>query len=91
VTKPAYGSEWQRFRLQVFRIYGRACLIHLDGCTGYATTVDHLDPVALHGDALPSIERVRPACLHCNSVLGARLAVELRRTEAPAPCPSRDW
>jgi hypothetical protein len=91
VTAAAYGPAWRRFRLQVFRHYGRTCLVRLDGCTGYATTVDHLDAVALHGASLPSLDRVRPACLHCNSSLGATLGNVLRKGTNPDVRPSREW
>jgi hypothetical protein len=87
----AYGRQWNVFRRQVFRHYGRGCMVRLPGCTGYATTVDHLDPVALHGAALPSLDRVRPACLHCNSSLGATLGNALRRGTNPDARPSREW
>ena len=90
MVSPAYGRGWKTYRELVFRRYGRGCLIRLDGCTGYATTVDHMDPVALHGAGLPSLDRLRPACRHCNSSLGASLGNRLRKG-LPEPSPSRDW
>jgi len=89
MTKPAYGAEWQKLCKQAYVVYGYVC--HLCGkpidptlpkSNRMSKTVDHLDDVALYGDSLPSIDRVRPAHRACNS--GRRLPVEARPN-------SREW
>jgi len=54
-----------RRREQVFATQGRACRVQLAGCTGYATEVDHIVPVALGGSN--EYSNLRPACAHCNN------------------------
>ena len=62
----AKGPEWEKFKRLVFRVHGRVCVY----CGNYADTVDHLDPVSLGGDVIPSIDRAVPACRSCNSIRG---------------------
>ena len=50
----------------------RRCVLRLEGCTGVADTVDHVVPVAYGGADTP--DNWRPACRHCNSSAGGRLA-----------------
>jgi hypothetical protein len=94
----SYGRGWRALREAAFALYGRQCHLRLEGCTNYADTVDHLDAVALAGSRLPTIDRVRPACRHCNFSHGATLGNALRKGQLPAaptrphqPKPSRDW
>ncbi len=49
----------------VLETYGRQCWLRLKGCTGLATTKDHVIPYSLGGD--DSLENFRPACRSCNS------------------------
>ena len=89
-----YTRGWKQLREQAFAVYGRQCRIGLPGCTRVATTIDHIDPVAVHGAALPTLDRVRPACPHCNYSLGARLGNSRRGRGSgatPMPTPSRAW
>jgi 5-methylcytosine-specific restriction endonuclease McrA len=58
---------WRKLREAVFRRDGRACY----RCGGYATTVDHIVPVALGGTH--ALSNLRPACGPCNSSTGASL------------------
>jgi len=61
---------------------GVPCAIRLPGCEGVATTVDHIVPVADGGtDALSNL---RPACEHCNSVLGGQRAHQTATPEQGA-------
>jgi hypothetical protein len=48
----------------------RVCSLQLPGCTHWADTADHVDPV----DAGRNRRRgpLRPACKHCNSARGSR-------------------
>lgn len=80
-TQRGYGVAWRRLRVRVFQVYGRACYL----CGAPATAVDHLDPIATHGRALPDITRVRPVCAPCNTTR----ANKLRRKRPKIR--SRDW
>lgn len=91
----AYTRGWKQLCEAAFALYGRQCHLKLEGCTHYADTVDHLDPAVLHGTHLPTLDRVRPACKHCNYSEGARLRNALHSghpiTPHAEPAPSRDW
>ena len=72
---------WRRIRQQVFDRYGRQCW----RCGRYATTVDHLTPVALGGGH--DLANLRPSCRRCNYSTGAALGNRIRgqrRHQAPA-------
>ena len=47
-----------------------ACAVRGPGCTGVATTVDHIVSRARGGDN--SLANLRPCCSMCNSRLGGR-------------------
>jgi hypothetical protein len=49
----------------VLETYGTRCWLQLKGCTGIATTKDHVIPYSHGGD--DSLENFRPACRSCNS------------------------
>lgn len=80
-TARGLGWNWQKLRVQAFAIYGTIC--HICGADG-ADTIDHLDPRALVGTALPSIDRVRPAHRPCNTRRGGR-------QPPPSSQHSQDW
>jgi 5-methylcytosine-specific restriction endonuclease McrA len=73
------GYAWQQLTKRAYALYGRDCHLRLPGCTHYADTVDHLDSRAVHGTALPSIDRVRPACRHCNTAKSNKERAARRR------------
>jgi 5-methylcytosine-specific restriction endonuclease McrA len=65
-------SAWRRLRRMVLVRDGRVCQMRQPGCTGVATTVDHVVPLALGGTDHPS--NLRAACAACNTRSGAALA-----------------
>lgn len=66
------GRANQRLTAWVLDTMGRECMVRLPGCTGRATTRDHITPVAQGGTDAPS--NLRPACRPCNSKRGNRTA-----------------
>lgn len=68
MTPPKWGgrraAEWSA---AVLTRYGRRCLLQLDGCTGTATTGDHIIPRAEDVTLQYLVTNGRPACQHCNS------------------------
>jgi 5-methylcytosine-specific restriction endonuclease McrA len=60
------GAEYERERRALI---GEPCALRLPGCTGVATTADHVIPRARGGRGGP----LQPACDHCNYSKGARL------------------
>lgn len=59
------GRAQQALTAAVLAHYGNKCWLRLPGCTGIATTKDHVIPYAQGGD--DSLENFRPACRSCNS------------------------
>ncbi len=59
------GRAESRLTELVLETYGRACWLRLPGCTGLATTKDHVVPHS-HGGT-DDLENLRPACKPCNS------------------------
>jgi 5-methylcytosine-specific restriction endonuclease McrA len=66
----AYGAAWRRLRIKARALYGSTCHLCELPIPDDEWTLDHLDPVADHGVAVPSIDRVRPAHKGCNSRKG---------------------
>lgn len=60
-------------RARILARDGHACRLRLGGCTGIATTVDHVVPVAAGGPDRPDDDGLVAACRHCNSRKGARI------------------
>ena len=86
------GWAWRRLCQRAYEVYGYWCyLCHTpidpDLPRGHplSKTVDHIVPVHVAGDVLPTIDEVRPAHRRCNSSRGDRA---LDRTRATT---SRDW
>ena len=67
-----YDLDWERMRLAILRRDRWRCRIGRPGCTGQATSVDHIVPLALGGARLDPVN-LRAACGHCNSARGARM------------------
>lgn len=96
-AKPVYGGAWPRVRRTILARDNHTCQICLPGCTVTATTVDHIQPVAL-GGAWYDPDNLRAACTHCNGEL-AKITqrVTQRRSDGdtgPDPgtvVPSRPW
>jgi hypothetical protein len=51
-------------------MWGGRCYLELPGCTGEATTMDHVIPIARNGANWPSNRR--PICKTCNQRKGAK-------------------
>lgn len=90
----AYGGPWRRLRKQVLERDSYVCQIRLDGCTGHAVTVDHIQPIAL-GGAWWETSNLRAACAKCNIAAGHRtraLLAGAKASKAATPAaPSRAW
>lgn len=56
---------------KVVETYGSTCWLKFPGCTGRADTLDHLMPYSKGGT--DSVNNLRPACRHCNSLRADRL------------------
>ncbi|WP_082966064.1 HNH endonuclease [Mycobacterium kubicae] len=57
--------------LAIPKPYGMRCALRIENvCTGWATTWDHIVPLAKGGTHAPSNRQ--PACRECNSSKGAR-------------------
>lgn len=56
---------------KVLETYGNQCWLKFPGCTGRADTLDHLMPYSKGGT--DSVNNLRPACRHCNSLRADRL------------------
>lgn len=66
-----YDATWRATVRAVLARDGRTCQIRMPGCTGTATTGDHIVPKARGGTDDP--DNVQAACHHCNSSKQARL------------------
>jgi 5-methylcytosine-specific restriction protein A len=79
-TNKVYGSTWRKVRKQVLERDGYRCLVGMEGCTGIATQVDHITPLAFGGSPY-ELSNLRGSCAKCNSGRSNKL----RRK------PSRSW
>lgn len=66
------GYRWTRLRRAVLDAYGWQCAIRRPGCTGQATTVDHILPMSRGGAPLDPAN-LQAACRHCNTSKGAEI------------------
>ena len=62
------GAEFELAKRLVIERDGGRCRMRLPGCTGVATTADHIVPRSHGGTADPS--NLRASCGHCNSARG---------------------
>ena len=67
---------WEDARQKCFRRKGRQCYIRLPKCTGAATQVDHIVPLA-RGGAKYDQSNLQPSCRYCNLSKGAKLMSEI--------------
>lgn len=65
MTKPAYTGPWQTIRKKILERDAHLCQIAAPGCTGRATQVDHIVPVA-KGGSWWDTSNLRAACARCN-------------------------
>lgn len=80
------GRKAQALTALCLETYGTRCWLQLPGCTGVATTADHVVPQSRGGSH--ELANLRPACSHCNSARGNRPP---RQGRPPRPQPSRTW
>jgi 5-methylcytosine-specific restriction endonuclease McrA len=80
----AQPPGWARIRQQVFAAKGRRC----HWCGRYATTVDHVVPLAIGGSH--DLANLVPACQPCNSRRGAQFG-NRRRSGRPPPRRYSRW
>jgi 5-methylcytosine-specific restriction endonuclease McrA len=80
----AQPPGWARIRASVFAAKGRRC----HWCGAYATTVDHVVPLAIGGSH--DLANLVPACQPCNSRRGARFG-NRRRSGRPRPRRYTRW
>jgi len=66
-TKRGLGRAYEKRRAP---LVGLPCSLRLPGCTDWSDTADHVMPRVDGGSDGP----LRPACKHCNSAAGGRLA-----------------
>jgi hypothetical protein len=76
------GRRWRTLRASILASQP-TCAIRGPKCTGYATTVDHVVPIALGGDEFDP-NNLRPACAACNYGLGAKLTNKRRAGKVPS-------
>lgn len=85
--KPRNGSSrgWRAIRRRVLVRDNHTCQIRRPGCTGHATTVDHIQPHSLGGT--DTMDNLRAACAYCNYSRGngqRTTARPRRRPQQPA-------
>jgi 5-methylcytosine-specific restriction protein A len=83
-TRGRAGARWARVRQEVLDRDGHRCTIRIAGCTGRATQVDHVVPIAALGPDDPRRDdpaNLRAACRSCN--VKRRYLGELPSTTAP--------
>jgi 5-methylcytosine-specific restriction endonuclease McrA len=83
---PEYGkSAWKRARLAALRRARYRCELHLDGCQGAASEVDHIHGLASD----PNHQFLRAVCTSCHSKRTAEQGHDARRGRRAAdPAPS---
>jgi 5-methylcytosine-specific restriction endonuclease McrA len=82
VTRPK-GHRWRIIRQQILDA-NHVCALQLEGCTRYATAVDHIIPLSRGGDPTHPTN-LQPVCRNCNSVKGNRDDLQ------PTNRTTRDW
>lgn len=66
-----YDADWRRVRVIVLGRDDYRCQLRLTGCTGLATTADHIVPLSAGGERL-DLRNLQAACSHCNTAKGGR-------------------
>jgi len=80
MRKPQYSGKWHSLRKAILVRDKHLCQINAPGCTGRATQVDHIIPVA-RGGPWHQPSNLRASCSTCN----------LARNRTAAIRPSRVW
>jgi 5-methylcytosine-specific restriction endonuclease McrA len=88
VTVPYNRREYRRNRRAVIAAAGGRCQVQLPGCTGLATTADHIRSIDAGGGN--GLDNLRAACKACNSRLGVEIT-NAKRRDRTLGSRSRDW
>ena len=70
-------GQWQAARQRCFQEKGRLCVIGLRCCTGVATEIDHIRPLARGGAKYDQVN-LQPSCGPCNRSKGTKSMAQLR-------------
>lgn len=66
------GAKARAWTRAVIAEGGDRCVLRLPGCTGRATTGDHIIPFSVDPTRALDVSNGRPACLSCNQRRGVR-------------------
>lgn len=64
LTEAGSSRQWRTLRALILERDAHQCMIHGPGCTGVATTVDHIQPRQLGGT--DTAANLRASCKKCN-------------------------
>jgi 5-methylcytosine-specific restriction endonuclease McrA len=92
IMRRTYDHRWQRVRAAVLERDEHECQIRAAGCTGVATHVDHIVPIAEGGRRLDTTN-LRAACATCNlgRVSGRSRMLADALNSSGEQKPSRTW
>jgi 5-methylcytosine-specific restriction protein A len=90
MAKPQYRGPWQSLRRAVLARDNHECQLKGPRCTGRATQVDHVIPIA-DGGSWWSMGNLVASCARCNFGKAARRTNALRAQALDGRTPSRDW
>jgi 5-methylcytosine-specific restriction endonuclease McrA len=77
------GGGHEALRSSVLERDNYECQMRLAGCTGVATTTNHIRQRARGGRS--TLDNYEAACVHCNSVDGGRLGAKIKRAARRHP------
>jgi len=90
-TADGLNHAWRRLREEAKKVYPPICCrcemdinMDLPPRHKWSWSLDHLDARATYGNAIPTIDRVRPAHYGCNSRAGGH-NTKGARTDTPIP------
>lgn len=83
--KGGSDSRWRRFRQGILERDRGLCTLQMEGCTGRAEHVHHINPLS-RGGAKYDPANCTSTCASCNLKQGNRAAIE-----QPKPRPVSSW